>query len=245
MSNWLNTRYENVFAFIEAGIREGDLAPGSRLAGERKLAEQLGISRETVRLGLDLAEQSGLIVRIPQRGTFVASPKVNQDLGVMQPFRETVLGMNMKPTYLLRNKEPVILNAETAQKLQVEAGTPALQLEVLGLANGLPLALYRSTLPQWVVESIGEDAPWGERSSYELAATALKIASLTVSQELEAITLRRDLAQIVKTRAGSPGFSAVSIFSSPQGTPVELRHAWYPGSRFRFKVSRVINSFGG
>src|SRR5690606_32718078 len=52
MSNWINTRYENVFTFIEEGIRSGDLAPGSKLAGERKLAEQLGISRETVRLGL-------------------------------------------------------------------------------------------------------------------------------------------------------------------------------------------------
>src|SRR5690606_34276824 len=137
MSNWLNTRYENVFAFIEAGIREGELAPGSRLDGERKLAEQLGTSRETVRLGLDLAEQSGLIVRIPKRGTFVASPKVNQNLGVMQPFRETVMGLNMKPTYLMRSMEEQVLDAETADKLQVEAGTPALHLEVLGLANGL------------------------------------------------------------------------------------------------------------
>ncbi len=244
MSNWLNTRYENVFAFIDAGIREGALAPGSRLAGERKLAEQLGISRETVRLGLDLAEQSGLIVRVPKRGTFVASPKVNQDLGVMQPFRATVLGMNMKPTYQLRSIEPLKLDDETAGKLQVEAGTSGVQLEVLGLANGLPLALYRSTLPQWVVEAIGDNPPWGERASYELAARALRIASLTVSQELEAITLRRDYAQLVKTRTGSPGFAMVSLFSSPEGKPVELRRAWYPGSRYRFKVSRVVNSFG-
>lgn len=245
MSNWFSTRYENVFAYIEAGIREGELRPGARLAGERKLAEELGISRETVRQGLDLAEQSGLIVRVPQRGTFVASPKVNQDLGMMRTFNQTVRGLSMAPAYRLTNKETIQLDLKTAESLKVDEKSEALVIEVIGLANGLPMALYRSTLPQWIVERIGADASWGERASYELAAGALAAKSLHVTQEFEAVTLRRDLAQTLRTRSGTPGFMSISVFSVPGGAPVELRTAWYPGSRYRFTASRKIEINGG
>jgi len=239
-SNWLSTRYESVYSYIEAGIRDGDLAPGARLSGERKLAEQLGLSRETVRQGLKLAEQSGLVVRIPQRGTFVASPKVRQDLGMMQPFGQTVRGISMEPTYRLRSVETVVLDELSAERLGVSAGSPALTVEVLGLANGLPLALYRSTLPHWVTKAMGSAVSWGEKASYEFAAQALGLPFLTASQELEAVSLRGDRAQIVKTRSGSPAFVVTSIFRTPDHRPIELRMAWYPGSRYRFNVTREI-----
>lgn len=240
MSSWMNTRYENVFAYIEAGIRDGDLAPGERLDGERKLAEKLGLSRETVRQGLDLAEQSGLIVRVPQRGTFVASPRVSQNLGKMQSFTKTVRGLSMAPAYQLRRKQHVQLEDEAASQLQVATGSDALEIEVMGLANGLPMALYVSTLPRWVADTIGETNSWGESASYELAAAALGLRSLTVTQEFEAITLRREKAQILRTRSGMAGFKSVSVFATPDGKPVEVRSAWYPGSRYRFSASRMI-----
>jgi GntR family transcriptional regulator len=245
MSNWLSTRYENVFAYIEAGIRTGELAPGARIAGERKLAEKLGISRETVRQGLDLAEQSGLIVRVPQRGTFVASPRVNQDLGAMRTFNQTVRGLSMAPAYRLNRKDDVRLSGETAERLKVADGSDGVEIEVIGLANGLPMALYRSTLPGWVVERIGATPAWGERASYELAGAALAARTLDVVQEFEAVTLRRDLAQTLRTRSGTPGFMSISVFSLPGGAPLEMRVAWYPGSRYRFTATRKIEISGG
>jgi GntR family transcriptional regulator len=240
MSSWLSTRYENVFAYIEAGIRDGELAPGEKLEGERKLAERLGLSRETVRQGLDLAEQSGLIVRVPQRGTFVATPRVNQSLGEMRSFRHTMQGLSMTPAYQLRRVQEIRLDAETASRLQVPTGTKALKIEVIGTASGLPMALYVSTLPKWVADAIGDTNAWGERASYELAAAALSLESLTVSQEFEAITLRREQAQVLRTRSGMAGFQSLSIFSAPDNRPVEVRSAWYPGSRYKFAASRRI-----
>lgn len=240
MSSWLSTRYENVFAYIEAGIREGELAPGEKLEGERKLAEKLGLSRETVRQGLDLAEQAGLIVRIPQRGTFVASPRVNQSLGEMRSFRHTVQGLSMTPAYQLRRVEVVRLEQETASRLQMPAGSDGLEVEVLGQANGLPMALYVSTLPKWVADAIGQTDSWGDRASYELAAAALSLKSLTVTQEFEAITLRREQALILRTRPGLAGFKSLSLFASPDGRPVEIRSAWYPGGRYKFGATRKI-----
>jgi GntR family transcriptional regulator, transcriptional repressor for pyruvate dehydrogenase complex len=50
-----------VVRFVEAELTEGRLSVGSRLAGERVLAEQLGVSRPSVREGIRVLEAMGVI----------------------------------------------------------------------------------------------------------------------------------------------------------------------------------------
>ncbi|MFT4232216.1 MAG: FadR/GntR family transcriptional regulator [Leucobacter sp.] len=59
---------------LERLILEGELEPGERLPAERDLAEQLGVSRVSVREALRELENRGLIDRRPGRGTIVLSP---------------------------------------------------------------------------------------------------------------------------------------------------------------------------
>ncbi|TJZ91355.1 FadR family transcriptional regulator [Paracoccus gahaiensis] len=56
---------------LVAHIRQGDLAPGSRLPAERLLARDLGVARNTLREALDQLERQGLIDRRLGAGTFV------------------------------------------------------------------------------------------------------------------------------------------------------------------------------
>jgi DNA-binding FadR family transcriptional regulator len=59
---------------LGTAIRVGVLAPGSRLPPERELAEQLGISRSTLRQALALLTETGHLTAVRGRsgGTFVA-----------------------------------------------------------------------------------------------------------------------------------------------------------------------------
>lgn len=238
--NWINTRYEDVFAHIANGIQNGEYIPGERLTGERKLADTLGMSRETVRQGLEMAEKSGLIVRVPKRGTFIASPRVDQDLGVMKSFLQTVRALDMRPTYNLNKVDTVVLDGDDAEQLHVKVGTPGIMVEVLGLASGLPMALYRSTMPEWVSRALGPEVAWGEKASYELAAQVLGFSTLKITQRFEAVSLQLDLSKLLRVRSGTPGFKTVSLFRAPDGKPIEMRVAWYPGSRYSFSANRTI-----
>ena len=56
---------------IERAILEGELKPGDRLPNEQALAEQLGVSRVSIRQALHELEQRGLLDRKPGRGTTV------------------------------------------------------------------------------------------------------------------------------------------------------------------------------
>lgn len=64
---------------IERLILEGKLEPGEKLPAERDLADQLGVSRVSVRQALRELEIRGLISRKPGRGTIVLAPGERSD----------------------------------------------------------------------------------------------------------------------------------------------------------------------
>lgn len=64
---------EAVARHIEGLVLEGSLRPGEKLPAERELAEQLAVSRPTLREGLHLLQRQGLLIREPGSGAAVAT----------------------------------------------------------------------------------------------------------------------------------------------------------------------------
>src|SRR5699024_12240388 len=54
--------YEHVLTYLEDALRDGKLTLGQSLPPERELAEQLGISRNSVREAVRLLEHMGFLV---------------------------------------------------------------------------------------------------------------------------------------------------------------------------------------
>ena len=66
--------YELVAEAIERKILAGRLKPGDPVGTESELVKQFGVNRSTVREGIRLLEQSGLVAREPSRRLSVAVP---------------------------------------------------------------------------------------------------------------------------------------------------------------------------
>lgn len=66
--------YELVAEAIERKIMAGRLKPGDPIGTESELVRQFGVNRSTVREGIRLLEQSGLVAREPSRRLSVATP---------------------------------------------------------------------------------------------------------------------------------------------------------------------------
>jgi len=66
--------YLKVFRAIEEKISDGSLKDGAHLPTEGELCAQFGVTRSTVREGLRLLEQTGLIVRGPAKKFFIKRP---------------------------------------------------------------------------------------------------------------------------------------------------------------------------
>lgn len=63
--------YEQVADVIAAQIESGDLAPGALIPSESRLQQEYGVARGTARRAVGLLVERGLVVTIPQRGTYV------------------------------------------------------------------------------------------------------------------------------------------------------------------------------
>src|SRR3981081_3621737 len=66
--------YQQIAATIERAIAEGQYQPGQRLASERDLAEEFGVSRPTVRRAVIALEMRGLLEAPQGSGVYVRQP---------------------------------------------------------------------------------------------------------------------------------------------------------------------------
>src|SRR4028119_1226593 len=70
--------YHQAAQALERAIEDGRLPRGSKLEGELDLAEQLGISRPTMRAALKQLVDKGLLIRRRGIGTIVATKPVRR-----------------------------------------------------------------------------------------------------------------------------------------------------------------------
>lgn len=71
--------YRSLVELLESDIREGRLAPETKLPPQRELADFLDINFTTVTRAYNMAEDKGLIYAVTGRGTFVAPPTIGTE----------------------------------------------------------------------------------------------------------------------------------------------------------------------
>ncbi len=99
-------------------IRSGEYGPRRRLPGEFELVDRYGLSRVTVRQAMSVLERRGLVIRRRGVGTFVASPKVHQDLAEpLRGFYDGLIARGLKPEFSLVEFRKVTPSAQIAAKL--------------------------------------------------------------------------------------------------------------------------------
>lgn len=105
--------YEEIVEQIKLLISEGDLKPGDKLLSEKELADQLKVSRTSVREALSALELMGLIEIKPGGGTFIKQNKGS----IIEPLA----------LILLMERDAALELYELRQILEVEAAWLAAQ----------------------------------------------------------------------------------------------------------------------
>lgn len=66
--------YVQVADRVEAEIRDGRLPRGARLPNERAMGQEYGVAPGTARRAVQELRERGLVVTLPNKGTFVVGP---------------------------------------------------------------------------------------------------------------------------------------------------------------------------
>ncbi len=213
-------------------IRTGELPAGSLLPPERELAEQMGVSRMTVRQALGRLADRGLLRREQGRGTFVSEPKLNQSLSTLSGFFEQMLSQGIIPTSRLLSREEVLASRAVAQVLGLRIGEPLYKVVRLRSGGGVPLVLETSFFPARLVPGLLEQDL--ERSSIYRLMERYQARPVRAIQSLEPVPAREFEAELLQIPVGAPVMLVERTAWDAQGRAVEYAKDIYRGDRSRF-----------
>lgn len=227
-----------VWAQIEDGLAAricgGDLKVGDRLPAERDLADQLRVSRGTIRHALDALAARGLVERGVGRGTFVAAGKVDVRLHDVAGLTEQMARAGLEANARVLRAAVAGAPAAVAAALGIDEGAPALRVERLRLAGRLALTLEDSWIPLDRFPGLDELDLRG--SIYGLMRDLYDRAPVRVVEALEPVVAQEHSAQALGVPTGAPLMLVERTAYDAGGVAVEYARDLHRGDRARFVV---------
>ncbi len=142
--------YFQLAQYVENEIRSGSLNSGDRLENEVKIAEDLGLSRPTVRAAFSYLVDRGLVLRRRGQGTIVTTGKVSRSVKLTSLF-DDLADAGKRPTTRVLHNEVVKASDLVKGALGLDDGQLVLYLERLRLGEGEPIALMHNFIPTSLV----------------------------------------------------------------------------------------------
>lgn len=220
---------------IADGIDRGIYAAGTRLPGERLLAETLHVSRSTIRTALEDLERAGRLQRSAQRGWFVPSPTIGEPPSTLLSFTEMARQRGLTPTARVLDKTTRSATLDEAAKLRVAPGAAVLQLTRLRGMSGTPICVDRNVIPLTICESI-VDADLTDVSLYETLADRCGVSVYRSAYTVQADAATTEMSKVLGVPPASPVLVGEEVAYDRQGLPVLVGYNTYRGDAYRFEA---------
>ena len=220
---------------IEHAITSGQLNPGDRIPNELDLADDLDLSRPTLRQAIAYLVDKGLLVRKRGVGTQVVMSAVRRPLE-LSSLHDDLARAGQHPTTRLLDLAVGPCDDEVADALALPPRTPVLTLQRLRLAAGEPLALMTNALPTGLIEP---DADALERTGLYAAMRAAGVTMRVARQSVGACSADSRQAELLDEHAGAALLTMTRIAFDDTGRAVEYGSHVYRASRYSFELTLV------
>lgn len=225
--------HQQLKAAIEERILCGEWLPGTRVPSERELCEQYEISRITVRQALTALVMEGRLIRAQGRGTFVASPRIEQQLTQLTGFTQDMRARGKRPSAQVLEASSISALPTVARSLKIKTGDTVIMLKRLRLADGEPVAIETAYLLESRCRGILREK-LATRSLYEILTKKYNLKPVRAMQQMEAIACPAAEAKLLGTRRGAPVLHIHRTTYDHDGRPFELVESFYRGDRYTF-----------
>jgi DNA-binding GntR family transcriptional regulator len=227
--------YFQVAQHLEHLIESGELATGTRLENEIDLADQLGLSRPTMRRAIQYLVDRGLLVRKRGVGTQVVHAKVRRQVELTSLYDDLAKASRApytRVTSFAREPAPDAL----ALELGIPDGTDVYVFERLRYADDEPLALMHNHVPANLLRLTPEDLE--EHGLYNLLR-ANGINLRVAKQSIGARAAKAAEARALSETRGAPLLTMERAAYDDQGRAVEHGNHVYRASRYSFDLTLI------
>jgi GntR family transcriptional regulator len=231
--------YAQVKETLRGRIERGDWKPGAQLPGEPELCTMFDVSRTVIRQALTELMYEGLIVRAKGKGTFVAEPKIMENLAQkLTGFYQDMADHGNPPVSRVLKQHVIPASAKVAGFLHLAHNTPVLEIERLRFVKDEPIVLVTTFLPYDRCADLLK-ADLTRQSLYGVMEQHLGLVITRGHRTLEAVPANQREAELLQVDVGAPLMLLDSVSYLDDGTPIEYYHALHRGDRSRFEAELV------
>ena len=217
---------------LKQQVQQGDFPIGTAIPSERELTERFSVSRMTVRQAITNLVNDGLLYREKGRGTFVASPKVEQPLNGLTSFTEDMVARGMVPSSKMINFEILEPESDIAAALQLADGDEVYFVERIRFADDKPMAIERTYLPVEQFPGLNQDSFKG--SLYALIENDQQLTISRATQRMEAGLVKKEDADLLHIKQPA-AILMIERTSYLEGElPFEVVRSTYRADRYKF-----------
>jgi len=220
--------YQQLQRGLREAIEKRILGPEDALPSERQLAEDLGVSRITVRKAIDGLVEEGLLVRRQGSGTFVSN-RVEKNFAKLTSFSEDMRARGRAPRTVWLTRAAGTVTPEESLTLRSSPGTPVFRFHRIRFADDAPMAIEYATVIAACLPSLESV----ENSLYE-ALERTGNRPVRALQRLRAVLLSAEQAKLLKAQPGEAGLLVARVGYLKDGRAVEYSQSYYRGEIYDF-----------
>lgn len=131
--------YVAIKRYVTEGIARGDFRPGDRVDSEAELIKRFGVSRMTAHRALRELQDSGLLVRLPGVGTFVADTSAKGHIIEIRNIADEIRARGHEHSSLVMMNQKENANRRAATHLGVAVGTSVFHSIIVHSEAGVPI----------------------------------------------------------------------------------------------------------
>ena len=219
---------------IAARIASGDLKPGDKLPSERRLQDEVGVARGTIRAGLFQLEAEGVIYRRDRSGWYVSPPPVVYDPTRWEGFMSYVEAQGRNPTTETISAELIVADPLLAEVFSRPPGSPLYMIRRRRYVDSRAVLVERIVVDAALAPDLLRFSFDASLTSILKSEYGLSVARNQVSMQPCALTGYE--AEALRLKPGLPGLAVQRTSYDAQGRVVEYDHEHWRHDAVRISV---------
>ncbi|GMA49862.1 GntR family transcriptional regulator [Alicyclobacillus contaminans] len=229
--------YQHLKAEILREIQAGRWRPGEQIPSEAELAQEMGVSRITVRQAVGDLVSLGYLTRRQGKGTFLVDQRHSVAASKLHGFAEELRARGYQVDIEVKGLRTMTCPQTVAESLRIAPSAQVIQIRRVATVGDSPIFRETSYLvppPQATLAVLAEHGDTYNHVYGFFEQHGVKISFGT--QQVSATRAVYEDMQELNVRSDEPILMIRRVTCDQTGTPVEFSEVRYPSSRYQFEV---------
>ncbi len=224
------------YRILERAVGDRVIPPGTRLPSERELAQQLGVSRSTLRNVLAALSDADLVEASPQRGWFVTDGPISDPPNELISFTESARrrGIVAGARVLATSIRSITLAEQ--DELRAAPGVDILEVHRLRTLDGTPVCVDTTCIVVNRVPGLA-DVDLNGVSLYEVMSNTVGGRPVRSDYVLHADGADERCADLLEIDVGAPVLVGRELAYGQDGEPLLTAHLVYRADAYSFRAT--------